>query len=102
MYADFWRLFVTGGYGRLRLVLMLAALSTAVALLEGLNVALLVPLLEIISSPGEEGGHWITRALASGFDAIGIPFGLVSIVIALAVFVLSGAALTYLRMHAVD
>ncbi len=98
MYADFWRLFVGGGYGRLRPVLLLGGLSTAVALLEGFNVGLLVPLLETLASPGQEGGHWISRTLAAAFDALGIPFKLVTIVLVLAVFVLAIAALKYLRM----
>ena len=97
MYRDFWQLFVKG-YGRLRMALLICALTIAVSLLEAFNIGLLIPLLEILESPGQEGGHWISQAFANLFDALGLTFKLGTILLALAILVLGTSGLKYLRM----
>ena len=97
MYTEFWRLF-TKDYGRMRMALLIFVVTIAVALLEGFNIGLLVPLLENLDSSGQESGHWVSRAVANVFEALGLSLSLKSILGALAVFILAMAGLKYLRM----
>ena len=97
MYREFWQLYVRD-YGRLRLLLLVSALTVAVSLLEAINIGLLVPVLETLDSPGGDGGHWITRGIASLFEGLGIPFGLEPILLVLGLFIVIMAVLKYLRM----
>ena len=97
MYREFWELFVKD-YGRLRMSLLIIGLTFAVALLEGFNIGLLVPLLETLASPGQEGGHWVTRGIASLFDGLGVPFELGTILLAFVVLMLGVTGLKYLRL----
>ena len=76
----------------------ICALAILISLVEGLNIGLLVPLLESFQDSGGDGEHWISRAISSLFDYMGIPFGINSILIALAVLVTFTACLKYLRL----
>ena len=97
MYREFWGLF-TKGYGRLGMAVSIILVTIAVSLLEGFNIGLLVPLLENLESSGPEGGHWVSRAVANIFEAVGLPFNLKSVLGALAVLILAMGGLKYLRM----
>ena len=97
MYREFWDLFVKQ-YGGLRGGMAVFVLTTAVSLLEGLNIGLLIPLLETLKPPGEEGGHWVSRAMGGLFDSLGVPFELWTVVLTLGLFVLVLSGLKYLRM----
>lgn len=97
MYREFWDLFVKQ-YGGLRGGMAVFVLTTAVSLLEGLNIGLLIPLLETLKPPGEEGRHWVSRAMAGLFDSLGVPFELWTVVLTLGLFVLVLSGLKYLRM----
>jgi len=99
MFKDLWQLFVVG-HGRLRVALFVAAVTLGTSLLEGINVGLLVPLMQSIESGGDggaEGNHWISKATAQLFDRFGIPFELGTMIVALAVVVICIAGLKYLR-----
>ncbi len=80
MYREFWQLFGRQ-YGRGRMLLLICVVTVAVALLEGLNIGLLVPLLETLASPGEGSGHWVSQTFAALFDFIGLDFGLNAILL---------------------
>ena len=97
MYKEFWQLFVKG-YGRVHIAVSICVLTIAVSLLEGLNLGLLIPVLETLNSSNSEGGHWVSRAFASVFDALGIPFTLGPILLTLGTFVLAISILKYFRM----
>jgi subfamily B ATP-binding cassette protein MsbA len=97
MYREFWRLFVKD-YGRLHLVILISVVTMVVSLLEGLNIGLLIPLLENLQSPGEKGNHWVSRAFFSLFDALGLPSGLGTILLFLGVIILVLSVFKYLRL----
>ena len=97
MYKEFWQLFIKG-YGGLSAGVSICAITVAVSLLEGLNVGLLIPLLENLTSTNEDGGHWVTQGVANLFEALGVPFGLNTILLALAILVLGTSGLRYLRL----
>ena len=78
MYKEFWRI-VIKEYGGLSKLLSIGFVTLIGTLLEGINVGLLVPLLETIGSSNQEEGHWVSRAFAQLFSAAGIPFNLGSI-----------------------
>ena len=86
IYWEFWRL-VREEPGRFRNVMVISAVSVGVSLLEGINVGLLIPLIEIMDSSEEGGGHWVSRAIASLFESLGVSFGLTSILVALAIVI---------------
>jgi len=96
-YREYWQLFVKG-YGRLPMALFICVLTITVSLLEGINIALLVPLLENMGSKDPEQVHWVTRVLAGVFDAMGLPFGLGAILLLLGTFMLSMAVTKYVRL----
>ena len=101
MYREFWNIFVKE-YGGLRIGLTILFFTVLVALLEGINVGLLVPLLETLGSPEGAGDHWISRVVARPFDTLGIPFGLKSILLAMGVFIFAMAGLKYFRTFLVS
>ena len=101
MYKDFWRI-VIKEYRGLSRVLFIGAVTLVGTLLEGINVGLLVPLLETMGASNNDQGHWVSRAFAELFSASGIPFNLGSILAALAVLVLIIAGLKYLRLVLVE
>ena len=96
MYSYIWHSFAVK-YGRLRMALLIILVTFLVALFEGFNVGLLLPLLQHLDS-GEGGDHWISRAFEDLFNIVGLSLTLETILIALAVLVLSAASLKYLRM----
>lgn len=77
---------------------VIVLVTIAVSLLEGLNIGLLVPLLESLQSNDPQAGHWVTRNVAKLFNDLGIPFTLGSILLVLGGLVLVQGALKYLRM----
>ena len=97
MYKEMWQLY-TKGYGRLRMATLVCGLAIGVSLLEGLNIGLLVPLLEQLQSPEAGGGHWISRGIGDVFDAMGVPFSLKTILLSLGLVILGIAVLKYLRL----
>jgi len=80
------------------MAVVITVISIVVSLLEGINMSLLVPLLENLESGDQGGGHWVSSAFARIFDLMGLPFGLISMLIALAVVVLAVVALKYLSL----
>ena len=94
---EFWRLYVTE-YGRLPMALFIIGLAVFISLLEGLNIGLLVPLLQTLESPGQGGEHWVTQVMSNVFAAMGLPFKLGTILLALGVLVLASTSLKYLRL----
>ena len=78
--------------------MLIVTLTIFVALLEGINVGLLLPLLETLDSSGPEGGHWITNGVANFYDWLGIPFKLFTILLAFVLLILVMSALKYWRM----
>ena len=97
MYREFWHLLFRES-GRLPTVLAICAITLAVAMLEGLNIGLLIPLLETLGSSDQESGHWISRGVSDVFAKLGIPFSLQYILLVLGGIVLVVAGLKYLRM----
>jgi len=96
MYLEFWNFFVKE-YGRLRMALVIIFFSITIALLEGINIGLLVPLLETLRSPGEEGGHWMSQAIADLYDFFGAPLEVWSILVGLTIIMSVIVSLKYLR-----
>ena len=96
-YREFWQLFVNG-YGRLRMGVVICGLTVTISLLEGFNIGLLVPLLENLNSTDSDSSHWVSRAIDSLFDALGVPFELWSILVALSVLILGISVLKYVRL----
>ena len=80
------------------MALLVGVVTVFVSLLEGINVGLLVPLLESFQSKDVGEGHWVSRAISDLFGKLGIPFELWTILLGLGGIVLCLAALKYLRM----
>jgi subfamily B ATP-binding cassette protein MsbA len=64
-----------------------------VALLEGLNVGLLIPLLETLESSETDGSHWISRGIISIFGRLGLSVTLVTVLLILVAVVMLNAIL---------
>ena len=86
------------GYGRLRTAALVCGLAVGVPLLEGINIGLLLPLLEELQSAEQGEGHWISRAIGYVFNGIGIPLNLNTILLSLGLLVLGVVALKYVRL----
>lgn len=97
MFRDFWQLYVKE-YRGTRKGLLICAVTVAAAMLEGLNVGLLVPLLEAMQGGDEGGQHWVSRALTRLFNSIGLPFEIGPILLVLGILILGVLSLKYLRM----
>jgi len=82
----------------LPILVLIGGLTLVVSFLEAFNIGLLVPLLETLAAPREEGGHWISRLFADIFDAVGVPLQLGSILAILGAVILIMGLLKYLRM----
>lgn len=65
-----------------RPVALLLTVTLFVSLLEGVGAGLLIPIIESIGDDGVGTGHWFSRNVAAVFAAIGVPFTLVTILIA--------------------
>jgi subfamily B ATP-binding cassette protein MsbA len=85
------------GYGGLRAAILIMGLTGLVALLEGFNVGLLVPLLESLGNTDPSSTHWVTRAFARIFASVGLELRLETILVALAVMVLLVSTLKYIK-----
>lgn len=96
IYKEFWLLFGRG-YKGFKAAAVILLLTILVALFEGFNIGLLVPLLEGLEGRPQESSHWITRAFAKIFETFGIEMNLESILIALAVMVAIVSVLKYLK-----
>jgi ABC-type multidrug transport system fused ATPase/permease subunit len=96
MYKDFWRLFIKD-YGGLRVYIVIFGITILVALLEGINVSLLVPLVEMLESPDVEGTHWMTRTVASVFNRLGLPLTLGTILLAMGTFMMTMVGLKFMN-----
>jgi len=68
-----------------------------VAILEGFNVGLLVPLLESLSRVEDDDAHWVTKAFTQVFELVGLEMRLETILFALAAMVVLVSSLKYLR-----
>jgi subfamily B ATP-binding cassette protein MsbA len=100
MYSEFFDLFLRR-YGGLPKGIVVVFLIMAISVLEGLNIGLLIPLLESLQSTGEGESHWISNIVANSFDKVGIPFQLWTILLALGVLIIVISALKYLRIMVV-
>ena len=97
MFIDIWQLYVKG-YGKPLRALFISGLVILISFLEGINVGLLIPLLEFFGNDNEKGHHWSSQTFYKLFEMIGIPFSIVSVVIMLALMVSVTSALKYCRM----
>ena len=97
MYKEFWSLFIHG-YGRIRITTVIMVVTVLGSLLEGINIGLLLPLLENLGATGGSDDHWISRLVSRVFDSLSIPFQLETILLALGVVLLAVASLKYLRL----
>ena len=86
------------GYGKPLRALFISGLVILISFLEGINVGLLIPLLEFFGNDNEKGHHWISQTFYKLFEMTGIPFSIVSVVIMLALMVSVTSALKYCRM----
>ncbi len=97
-YREFFELFLRG-YGRGWMALAICLISILVALLEGINIGLLVPLLDTLQSSGDATrGHWISRGVATTFGWAHIPFSLGTVLLGLGGVLAVQQALKYGRM----
>ena len=96
MFKDLWRLLKIEP-GRLWMVSFIGGLTIFVSVLEGMNVGLLIPLLENLNSSDQQGAHWISQIFADLFSAFGIPFGLKTVLLSLGIILIAINALKYLR-----
>jgi ABC-type multidrug transport system fused ATPase/permease subunit len=84
-------------YGRLPIALFIIGLTLVISLVEGLNIGLLIPLLETFQSPEQGKEHWVTQGTSDVFAMMGLPFNLGTILLALGVLVLGSTSLKYLK-----
>ena len=98
MYRDFWRLLVKE-WGKTRLILTICGITVGVSVLEGLNIGLLVPLLETLNSPNESGNHWVSRGISRLLEGIGLSYNLGTILVALGILIVGTSVLKYLRTN---
>ena len=96
MSKVFWQL-LNKEPGRLWMVSFIGGLTIFISVLEGMNVALLIPLLENLSSSNQQNAHWISGIFADLFSAFGIPFSLKPILVSLAIMLIGINGLKYLR-----
>jgi len=97
MFKELWAMYAQG-YGRVRLAVVVCVLAVVISLLEGLNIGLLVPLLESLgsSAPGEK--HVISKTVANLYEFLGLSFGIGSILLSLGILITFTAVLKYVRM----
>jgi ABC-type multidrug transport system fused ATPase/permease subunit len=97
MYKDFWFLFIHG-YGHVRRSVAVGAITVVASVLEGVNIGLLVPLLETLDSSSSSNEHWISRITEDALGLVGLPYTLEAILFALGVMVVLVGALKYIRL----
>ena len=95
MYRSLWSTIVKD-YRRVPLLASICVLSMVVAMLEGINVGLLVPLLETFDSASSGQSHWLTRDITLLLETVGLSYNLVTVLIVLATLFLFTSALKYL------
>lgn len=96
MYKEFWDLFITQ-YRGLRSGVAVLLVSMGLAFLEVLNVGFLIPLVEVIQATDEPDKHWVTRAVSSLFDILGVPFKVWSLLVAAGLLLAFVSTIRYLR-----
>ena len=84
-------------YKGLPIVLGICMVTIIVSVLEGLNIGLLVPLLETVGTPETANQHWMSNMLAKAFDVIGVPLELGPILFGMTALVILTAGLDYFR-----
>ena len=98
MYRSYWRLLIKDYHGTWKLI-SIVAVTIVTSVLEAVNIGLLIPLLEALSSSDQSGGgHWISSGFASGYNYLGIPYNLGSMLIALGLLIFMIGGLKYLRL----
>jgi len=97
MYKPFWKLYIKEFQG-LKPGAAICVLTVFVSLLEGLNIGLLVPLLENLASTDPGDGHWVSRVIENGFETLGLSFSLGTILLSLGALICLGAFIKYIRM----
>jgi len=97
MYKDFWSLFIHG-YGHVRHAITITVLTVIVSILEGLNIGLLVPLLETLDSSSSSNSHWMSRVTEDVLGVVGLAYNLESILLSLGVVVIAVGLLKYVRL----
>jgi len=101
MYKEFYQLAIKEHQAFTRMsVICLVTLTGTV--LEGLNIGLLIPLLENLASPGQEVDHWLSKSIAVIFNTFGVPFSLPTILLGLGVLIITTSLLKYLRLILVE
>jgi len=98
MYSVFWNLYIKQ-FGGFRRAVVISFATVIISLLEGLNVGLLIPLLESVISRDPDSNHWISQAFERVFEVFNISFSLESILIALALLTLVVVSLKYVRAN---
>ena len=97
MYRDFWSLFIHG-YGHVREALAIGLMTIVASILEGINIGLLVPLLETLNSSEGAAEHWVSRTTSNALGAVGLSYNLETILLSLGVVVLTVGLLKYIRL----
>lgn len=77
---------------------MLCLITLVFSILEGINIGLLIPLLETLQSDDGAGSHWISRLISSFFGSFGVPLNLNTMLAALGIIVLIISGLKYCRL----
>lgn len=96
MYKEFWRLFATEYHGAKRAV-VICIMTIVVSMLEGINVGLLLPLLETLQ-PSDTERHWLSNFLEGLYSRLGVTLSLGTILLSLGAVVLIIAVFKYGRM----
>ena len=95
MYRSLWSTIVKD-YRKIPLLTSICVLSMVVAMLEGINVGLLVPLLETFDAASSGQNHWLTRDITLLLESVGLSYNLVTVLIVLTTLFLFTSALKYL------
>ena len=83
MYRNYWRLLIHDYRGTWKLVAILTV-TIITSVLEAVNIGLLIPLLETLSSSDPTAGHWVSDVFRKVFSYPGIPYNLGSMLVTLA------------------
>lgn len=95
MYRAFWDLYIKQ-YRRVPIVLVIWVITVTMSFLEGINIGLLVPLLETMAAEDSTTPHWISTYIEIVFTRLGIPFKLSAILLVLGSVFLTVFGLKYL------
>lgn len=100
MYTLIWHT-LTKEYKGGRMIVIISIITLFVALLEGLNIGLLIPLLESFDNNTSE-AHWISTSIENLCETLGLKYGLPTILGILGFMVLIMAVLKYSRLVLVE